>query len=242
MLYPAPAIPVPSPPPAPLVEVDLEVPGVGAVGAWHWPRVETESSASGPVLVFFHGNGENLETLRLSGTLAAFAELGFPYLAVDYPGYGRSGGKASETALVDSAVMALEWMRQTYPGRPLVVAGWSLGAAVAMQAAVRVDVDRLVVMSPWTSLEEIGRTHFPGWLVGMFVSESYDSLGVAPKVTVPALVVHGTRDEIIPIAHGRRIAASLPDARWVEVDGAGHTDLLGRRLVWDELASFLSGS
>jgi len=205
------------------------------------PGIPVPSPSAAPVLVFFHGNGENLETLRLSGSLAAFAELGFPYLAVEYPGYGRSDGEASESALVGSGVVAVNWMKAQYPGRPLIVAGWSLGAAVAVQTAARVEIDGLVAMSAWTSLAEIGRTHFPRWMVGLFVSESYDSLGAAPEIKTPSLVIHGTRDEIIPVEHGRRIAAALPQSRWVEVEGAGHNDLLGRRQVWDELASFLSG-
>lgn len=238
MLYPAPGIAVPSPPPEPLEEVSLEVRGVGTVSAWHWP--EAAAASQGPVMVFFHGNGENLETLRLSGTLATFAELGRPYLAAEFPGYGRSDGKASERTLVEAGVAAAEWMRQRYPGRPLIVAGWSLGAAVAVQVASRVAPAGLVMMSPWTSLAEIGRTHFPRWMVGLLVSESYDSETVARTIAVPALVVHGARDEIIPVEHGRRIAAVLPDARWIEVEGAGHNDLLGRRRVWDELTVYLS--
>jgi pimeloyl-ACP methyl ester carboxylesterase len=238
MLYPVPGIPVPSPPPAPLEEVDLHVEGVGRVSAWHWDG-GTTVAAEGPVLVFFHGNGENLATLHLSGTLSAFIELGAPYLAVDYPGYGRSAGKPSEDVNVESALAALDWMRGRHPGRPLVVAGWSLGAAVAIPAAVRSGVDGLIAMSAWTTLEAIGRAHFPSWMVSMFARESYDSLDAAPRVAVPALVVHGTRDQIIPVDNGRQIAAALPDARWVEVHDAGHNDLLGRRQVWEAMKSFL---
>lgn len=235
MLYPAPAILVPSPPPAPLEEVWLEVDGVGRVCSWF-----REGEGSGPALVFFHGNGENLETLRLSGTLEAFADLGLPWLAVDYPGYGLSEGKAAEPRLVASGVAATEWIGRRHPRRPIVLVGWSLGAAVALQTAVRTPVAGVVAMSAWTNLSEIGREHFPSWLVGAFVRESYDSLRAAADVRVPALVIHGGSDNIIPVEHGRRIAATLPAARWIEVPGYGHNDLLGASRVWDELRRFLA--
>ena len=234
MLYPAPAIPVPSPPPAPLEEVWLEVDDVGRVCGWF-----EDGARSGPALVLLHGNGENLETLRLSGALRAFADLGFPSLAIDYPGYGSSDGKPSESRLVASAAAALEWMRQRHPDRPLVLVGWSLGAAVALQAATASPLDGVIAMSPWTSLAEIGRQHFPAWMVSLFARESYDSLEAAQTLELPVLVIHGALDNIVPVGHGRRVAAALPDARWVQVEGYGHNDLLGAPRVWEEMRRFL---
>jgi len=189
--------------------------------------------------VFLHGNAENLETLRLSGTLRAFADLGFPWLAIDYPGYGRSQGKAAESRLVASTAAAVDWMHRRHPDRPLVLLGWSLGAAVALQTATGSAVDGVVAMSAWTSLREIGREHFPSWMVGLFARESYDSLDAASRIEVPVLVIHGARDNIVPVGHGRRVAAALADARWVQVEGYGHNDLLGAPLVWEEMRRFL---
>jgi pimeloyl-ACP methyl ester carboxylesterase len=226
-------MPVPSPPPAPLQETRLEVEDVGLVCGWF-----SDGTQSGPALIFLHGNAENLETMRRSGTLQALDDLG-PWLAIDYPGYGRSEGKATEKRLVASTAAAVKWMRQRYPDRPLVLLGWSLGAAVALQTAVGSRVDGIVALSPWASLEEIGREHFPSWMVRLFARESYDSLDAAGKIEVPALVIHGARDSIIPVDHGRRVAAALPDSRWVQVEGYGHNDLLGAPLVWAEMRSFM---
>ena len=63
MLYPAPPVPVPSPPPAPLTEVVLELPAGERAVAW----AADHSDPAAPAVVFFHGNGENLETVRFSG-------------------------------------------------------------------------------------------------------------------------------------------------------------------------------
>jgi pimeloyl-ACP methyl ester carboxylesterase len=130
-------------------------------------------------------------------------------------------------------------MEAREPQRPIAVVGWSLGAAVGLQVATRIGVERVVAMSPWTSLADIGREHFPGWLVGAFLRESYDSIGVAPRIDVPALVVHGELDTIIPVAQGRRVAAALPRSQLIEIEGYGHNDLLGSPRVWQELRRFL---
>jgi pimeloyl-ACP methyl ester carboxylesterase len=239
LLYPAPPVAVPSPPPAPLVEVRLAAPGGEPVVAW----AGASSSPVAPVVVFFHGNGENLETMRQAGLFDDVAALGVAFLAVDYPGYGRSGGEPSEAANLQAAGAALDWARESHPGRPAVVFGWSLGAAVGVQlAALRPqEVDALVAVSPWTSLAEVARAHFPAWLVRAALRERYDSRAAAAGVRCPVLVVHGELDSIIPAAQGRALAVALGTrARFVSVPGAGHNDVLAAPAVWSEVRGFLA--
>src|SRR4051812_4052518 len=97
MLYPAPPVPVPSPPPPPLEEVRLDLAGGGTAMAWALVKPELPSTA--PLVTFFHGNGENLETLRWSGLFEELGRLGVAVLAADFPGYGRSPGPPSEEGL-----------------------------------------------------------------------------------------------------------------------------------------------
>ena len=95
-------------------------------------------------------------------------------------------------------------------------------------------------MSPWSTLDAVARTHFPGWLVGLLLSESYDSLAAARDVHCPVLVIHGEADPIIPVAQGLELTTAFPTPpRWVPVPGTGHNDLLSRAVVWDEMAAFL---
>ncbi len=237
LIYPVPAIAVPSPPPAPLAEVSLEAAG-RPVAAWSLRG----GLAGRPLLLYFHGNAENLETLRQSGLFGELARLGVDVLAVDYPGYGRSSGEPSESANLEAADAALAWARRNRPGREIVVCGWSLGAAVAVQLAARHpdEVSRLVLMSPWSSLRELARLHYPGFLVGALLRERYNSLAAAAAVRCPTLVIHGTADSIIPFGHGQAVAAALGGhGRLVPISGAGHNDLLGEPEVWEELAGFL---
>lgn len=253
-VYPAPPVAVPSPPPGALEEVRLDLPAeVGRGGAWvhAWVQEPPGLTSDSPVALFFHGNGENLETMRRAGLFEELRALGVLVLAADYPGYGRSPGKPREEGVLATGDAAFRWAQSHHPERPLVLVGWSLGAAVAIETAARHpgETAGLVVMSSWTSLPEVARVHFPGFLVRWGVQERYDSRGAAHRLAgrgVPALVIHGERDRIVPAEQGRRIAEALSGSaaapvRWVAVPGVGHNDLLAHRRVWEELERFLAG-
>lgn len=236
-IYPAPPVRVP-PAPAPLEEVSLELPAGERIVAW--AHADPALPPGRPAVAFFHGNGENLETMRMAGLLDDLARLRVAWIAVDYPGYGRSTGAPSEEGLMAAADAAVSWLRERHPGRPLVLCGWSLGAATAIGTAARhpEQVRGLIALSPWTSLPDVARIHFPGFMVQSILREKYDSLAAARKLRVPALVIHGERDYLIPAAQGKEVAAAL-GARWVPVPSAGHNDLLAREEVWMEMERFL---
>ncbi len=237
MLYPAPSVPVPSPPPPPLEEVVLALPSGEAASAW----ARSVDAQTAPAVLFFHGNGENLETMRWAGLYDQLAGLGVHSLAVDYPGYGRSDGSPSEAGLTAAGEAGLRWLADRHPGAPKIVLGWSLGAAVAVQVAARHrdEISGLALLSAWEDLESLASTFFPKILVGVALADRWDSRAWAPELRPPVLMIHGEVDRIIPIDHGRRLHRELPaGTRFVAVPGAGHNDLLGRALVWEELAAF----
>jgi pimeloyl-ACP methyl ester carboxylesterase len=237
LIYPAPRVPVGAPP-ADFEEVSLRLDDGVRVVAWHR---QPPAGSRHPAMVFFHGNGENLETMKAAGLYARLRQLGAPLLVVDYPGYGRSGGQPGEVALKRAADSAAAWMLQRYPERGLVPCGWSLGAALAIHVATEsgIGVAGVVAISPWTRLADVANLHFPAFLVGLGLREDYDSLTQARRVEAPALVVHGVRDGIIPVTQGERIAGALRQSRWVPIAEAGHNDLLAVPRVWQEIERFL---
>lgn len=239
MVYPAPFLRVS---PAPdgmedlflLISDDVQVHG--------WLHRNSAGDDSTPVMLFFHGNGENLETMRLSGILSDFQNLGVHFLALDYPGYGRSGGSSSEAALIEAADAAFAWMGENFPKNPKIIFGWSLGAAVAFQtvAGHSQEVQGLIALSPWTSLPDVAAVHYPRWMVNSLLNEKYNSLSAAGQIHCPALIIHGEADQIIPAVQGEKVAAAMgTPTRWVKVPRTGHNDLLDRPAVWQEIRVFL---
>jgi alpha-beta hydrolase superfamily lysophospholipase len=239
-LYPAPPVRVPSPPP-PLEELALELDSA-PLSAWWLPPADEDA----PVVLMLHGNGENLETLRRSGLFDRFARLGAAVLALDYPGYGRSGGSPAEDSIAAATRRAWgEIVERAGDDRPRVAIGWSLGAAAAARLAAdeAATVDAVILASPWTTLAEVAAVHFPAWLTGPLLGDRYDNLSAAGEIHCPTLVVHGELDTLVPVEHGRRVFAAFGGPkRWLEVEGAGHNDLFARDETWRAIAAALEGA
>ena len=194
----------------------------------------------GPVVVHFHGNGDQVSYLSWLGE--ACQRNGVSFVAVEYPGYPGAGGEASENSIVDAAQAALVHLTgplKIDPSR-IVIEGQSLGTGVAMTMASRGWGVRLVLISPYTSLPAVADAAFP-WLPNRWLLlDRFDSESRAPGIKVPTLVVHGTLDSVVPIALGRTLCAEIPGATFFAVKGGHHHDLLDRDAAQMVLLNFVN--
>ena len=121
---------------------------------------------------------------------------------------------------------------------------------MALEAARRGHGSRLVLISPFTSVVELGQHMFPVVPVRWLTKDHFDSAAKAPEVRVPVLIVQGTRDELVPVEMTQGLAARFPfpNARTEWVENAGHNDIFrvgGDALIptgdmWDSPGSPLS--
>lgn len=192
-----------------------------------------------PRVVFFHGNAEavvhNVDFAR------ALSAAGPDVFLAEFRGYGGCGGSPSETGLDRDAEAALAAVPENgSPSGPIVLVGRSLGTGVAVELASRGKGQLLVLLSPYTSMVAMGRL-VAGPLANLLVADRFDSLRKAPRVTQPVVVLHGTRDEVIPFDQGRRLAGAFPHARFVPLEGRGHNDVFGQdRLVAEAIREWLA--
>jgi fermentation-respiration switch protein FrsA (DUF1100 family) len=110
------------------------------------------------------------------------------------------------------------------PAARIVCFGESLGSAVTIQLALERPCAGVVVVSPFTTLAEVARRHY-GPLGGL-AGDRFDALGAVRRLTVPILVAHGDRDEIVPFDLGERLFAAAPEPKqFLRVAGAHHNDV-----------------
>lgn len=196
-----------------------------------------------PTLVHFHGNGEDLS--NQTTLIGELRRSGIGVCAVEYPGYGLLRGEPIDEASVYASAEAalLHLIDLGVPRDSIVLQGQSLGTGVATEMARRGYGTRLVLISPYTSMVDMAARVTPFLPVSLLVRDRYESYRKAASVSVPALVIHGTDDEVVPFSMGRRMADLLPHAVFVAVAGGGHNDLLSRSdfHVTARIAAFAKG-
>ena len=182
-----------------------------------------------PVVLYLHGARWNL-TASVS-RIDRWRRLGFAVFAVDYRGFGKSSGVApTEAFAYEDAEAAWDYLAKLAPGRQRFIVGHSLGGAIAVELARRrPDAAGLVLEATFTSVREMIDQSPWGFLpVGLILTQNFDALSKIGDVKMPVLVIHGTRDSVVPFEMGERLyGAAHSPKRFVKVEGAGHHNLSG---------------
>jgi uncharacterized protein len=205
------------------------------LAGWFVPGVPGAAT----VLVFNGNSGDRSARAPLA---AALARTGVSVLLFDYRGYGGNPGSPSEAGLAADARAARDYLdsRPEVRSELVVYYGESLGAGVAIGLAVERPPAALVLRSPFTSLADVGRRHYPYLPVRQLLKDRYDSIGRIADLRCPILVVAGGADTIVPAGQSRRLYDAAPTPkRYVEIPGAGHNDLAllaGDALIREVLA------
>ncbi|HKA43734.1 MAG TPA: alpha/beta hydrolase [Burkholderiales bacterium] len=187
--------------------------------AW-WVPAE---NARGTVL-FFHGNAGNISH-RLD-YLAMFHRLRYSTLIVDYRGYGRSTGSPSEEGTYRDAEAAWEYLRHGRLAGPgdVVIVGESLGGAVATWLAVRAGPRAVVLLSTFTSINDLGAEVYWFVPVRLLSRFGYDNLVNLGRISAPVFIAHSREDDVIPYSHGRALfEAAREPKQFLDLKG-GHND------------------
>ena len=192
-------------------------------------------------ILYLHGNAGNASHRLPIGAL--LAGLGAHVLLLDYRGYGRSEGRPDEAGVYADARAGLRHLveRRGLPERRVVLFGSSLGGAVAVDLAQDRSLAGVVLESTWSSLADAAANAF-GPLARAFTRGRFDSMRKIGRLRSPLLFFHGDRDDIVPVALGRRLFDAAPEPKAFEtLRGAGHNDtiLVGGRAYLERIQRFL---
>lgn len=185
-------------------------------------------AAGRPLVLFFHGNAANIS--HRVDNLVYLHNLGLPVFIFDYRGFGHSEGvPRSEEDLWQDARGALAWLAgQGWLPERMIYFGRSMGAAIAIQMALERAPAGLILEAPFTSLADIAKHLTPityalfGW---WSVDASFDNSGRLGGISTPLLIMHGTRDAVVPPEMSRRLFACAPEPKTLLfIEEAGHSD------------------
>lgn len=223
--------------------------GVRLHGWYCTPRVGRAGGALEPVetrttLLYLHGNGGNIS--HRYDFINELVQLPVNVLIIDYRGYGKSEGRPSEQGLYMDARAAWDYLTAArgVPATRIVIFGKSLGGAVAIDLATKVQACGLIVQSSFTSIADMAGEVLP-FVPRFVIRTKMDSLSKIADVSCPKLFIHSQADEIIPYRLGRRLfdAASAPK-QFYEVKGAPHnlTNEIGGAPYYEALRAFINSS
>ena len=156
--------------------------------------------------------------------LARFSSRDAVYI-LEYPGYGSRAGKPSREAFDKAAREAYALLRAQYPGKPVCVAAESIGSGPASVLAREPrPPDKLVFLVPFDDLKSVARDHVSSSVpVGTILAGSWNNVEALGDYTGPMEVFGAERDQVIPVDHARRLAASRSQAKFHLIPG-GHND------------------
>ena len=200
------------------------------VEAWFLPA---RQPGAAPLIMNTHGNGELID--QWAERVGPLRDAGFGVLLVEYPGYGRSGGNASEQSITATMVAAFDWAaKERRVDRTRIVAhGRSMGGGAAGQLAMRRPLAALILESSYTSLAAMVRAQgVPDFLV----VNRLDNMQALKHYAGPVLILHGVTDNVIPVSHARALASASTRARLV-IQDCGHNDCPPQ---WELVLSFLA--
>jgi fermentation-respiration switch protein FrsA (DUF1100 family) len=189
-------------------------------------------------ILYSHGNGEDIG--RIGWLMQAYQSRGISVLAYDYPGYGKSTGKASESGVFRAVEAAYDFLRvhKNVAAENIISLGRSIGSGPAIHIAANREVGGLIIESAFTSAFRVMTTR------RLLPWDRFNNLATIRKIQAPALLVHGTDDTIIPFWHAQRLQSALrvPHAHfWIS--GAGHNNMIeiAGENYWQVIQAFLKG-
>ena len=182
-------------------------------------RRSPAQETNGPVILYSHGNGEDLG--HLMAFLEETSEKGFEIIAYDYPGYGLSEGKPSESGCyeaIDATYRHLIDELKIDPSR-IILWGRSLGSGPSCYLASRSEVGGLILETPFLSaFRTVTEIPVLPW-------DRFRNMERLDDIHCPSLVIHGEMDEVVPFRHGKKLYRGLPEPKtFLEIGNASHND------------------
>lgn len=182
---------------------------------WFIPAKNKAPANAKATVVFSHGNAGSIG--HHLGFCVWLAEAGYNVITYDYRGFGKSGGSVGRRGMIDDVKAAFAYAggRSDIDANRLISYGHSLGGAQSVTALGETPVKglRAVVIDGAFASYQAMALSIGGQLGASLVTDELSPRDFVEKLApVPLLVVHGTRDEVVPVFQGRQLyeAAGQP--------------------------------
>jgi len=215
-------------------EITLEANDGAKLNGLHF-KVENSKG----VILYFHGNAGNLQ--RWGELTQYFVEKGYSVLVMDYRGYGKSTGKKTMESLYNDAQLWYDYTKQFYKESKITVYGRSLGTTFATYVSSKNTPKKLILESPFYSIEEVAKSRFPFLPIKVLLHYKFPTYQYINEVSCPVTIYHGTKDKVIDFRQGKKLFNSIESEskQHISVPNGGHNDLVNFEEYFDTIEESL---
>ena len=190
------------------------------------------------IVLYFHGNRQNIN--RYAKYANSFTRNNYEVWMMDYPGYGKSTGKRTEQVLYDDAALLFKMALSKVSVEQIIIYGKSLGTGIAAQLASKKDCKRLILETPYYSMDALAKHYFFMYPVIPMTKYSLPTFQHFAYVNAPITIFHGTMDRVIPYKQAKWLVEKKPGTELITLEKGRHNNLPDFPLFHQKLDSLLS--
>lgn len=191
-------------------------------------------SVGSSLIVFYHGNAGSV--CDRQPLIERFRDRGYSVLFVEYSGYGDTMGNPTNRKIKDNVKETVDIIG-TLEHEEVIVVGESIGTGPASLHASTGPVDKLILISPFTSIADIAKRLMPIYPMSLMIRDDFRNIDYLKDYDNPLLILHGVADRIVPKQYSEPLCTGENCRR--TLIKAGHNDMYDRPKTWDEIWGFL---
>jgi len=155
-------------------------------------------------LVLFHGNAGHLSNRIYK--LNELYKLNINILLISWRGFSGNKGSPTEQNLYKDAEAAIKWLNEkNISNNEIILYGESLGSGVAVELGKKNNFSSIILESPFTSIENSAKIYYPYLPIRLLLKDRYDSISKIKMINTPILILHGDKDDVVPISMGKEL-------------------------------------
>ncbi len=218
----------------PFDEIWLETEGKAKINGIHFKIPNAKG-----VVFYFKGNSRSIK--GWSKFARDFLGKGYDIFMIDYRGFGKSKGKRTEEAIYSDSQLAYNYLKNLYPEEQITIYGRSIGSGFATRIAANNHPNKLILDSPYYSFLELGQRFLPIFPLKYLLKYHIRTDLYIKDVNCPVYILHGTKDRLIPIRSGIRLAQKAKMGVIIPIEDAHHNNLPRFAAYHDHLYAILHG-
>ncbi|MEO8403415.1 MAG: alpha/beta hydrolase [Chitinophagaceae bacterium] len=206
--------------PIPFQETNIDVSNEKVVGV---VRFTVPDSIRKGVVLYFHGNRQNIE--RYAPFATNFTRNNYEVWMIDYPGYGKSTGPLTEAIMYSDGIELYKMARALFSKDSIIIYGKSLGCGVATKVASLKECKRVILETPYYSLDDVTSHFAPIYPVSLFSKYHFPVNEYIERIDAPITILHGSSDGVILFSQSRHLQKIKPGIELVRIEKGSHNDL-----------------